>query len=118
MMIPNIGSRARTFYNQLKKVALQVKRPIVKYSTALAGYLIKLFRSDGLQVNTTLLDHLIDRVSSLKQRNAELEYALNLETISAIYDYEKAGKLYTEIAQIRKTLNIILTPAISVRSER
>jgi hypothetical protein len=47
----------------------------------------------------------------LLQRNQDLEYAINLESISMIEKYESDGKLLSVINDIRRSLSRVLNPA-------
>jgi len=47
----------------------------------------------------------------LTERNNELEYAINLESISRIEGLEAQNKLYSAIDDVRRSLTRILTPA-------
>jgi ribosome-associated translation inhibitor RaiA len=47
----------------------------------------------------------------LTERNNELEYAINLESISRVEGLEAQNKLYSAIDDVRRSLTRILTPA-------
>jgi len=52
-----------------------------------------------------------DKVQRLEERNVELEYAINLESISMIQSYEEQDKLFNAIDDVRRSLTRILNPA-------
>ena len=47
----------------------------------------------------------------LQERNDELEYAINLETISMLEKYQAEDKLFGAITDVRRSLTRILNPA-------
>lgn len=47
----------------------------------------------------------------LAERNNDLEYAINLESISMIEDYQQRNKLFSAIDDVRRSLSRILEPA-------
>ena len=51
------------------------------------------------------------KLQRLEERNVELEYAINLESISMIQGYEEQNKLYSAIDDVRRSLTRILNPA-------
>ncbi|MHA1277195.1 MAG: hypothetical protein ACTSQ8_08410 [Candidatus Helarchaeota archaeon] len=46
----------------------------------------------------------------LMERNHELEYAINLESISMIESYQERGKLFNAIDDVRRSLTRVLNP--------
>jgi hypothetical protein len=62
---------------------------------------------DLINVNVELRGQL----QKVNQRNQELEYALNLESVSMIEDYDAQDKLYSAIDDVRRSLSRILNPA-------
>ena len=51
------------------------------------------------------------QVDQLQERNDELEYAINLESISMLEKYQAQGKLFSAINNVRRSLTRILNPA-------
>jgi ribosome-associated translation inhibitor RaiA len=61
-----------------------------------------------------LLSHnaeLRGQLQKVNARNEELEYAINLESVSMIEDYDSHDKLYTAIDDVRRSLTRILNSA-------
>ncbi len=52
-----------------------------------------------------------EQLQKIQARNQELEYAINLESVSMIEDYDTRDKLYTAIDDVRRSLTRILNPA-------
>ena len=57
------------------------------------------------------VEDLIEVNRKLLERNAELEYAINLESISMIEGYQAQNKLFSAIDDVRRSLTRILNPA-------
>jgi len=59
------------------------------------------------------MDHtnLLKKYEKLQARNQDLEYAINLESISMIEAYQERDKLFSAIDDVRRSLTRILNPA-------
>ena len=51
------------------------------------------------------------KLQKIEARNQEVEYALNLESVSMIEGYDERDKLYSAIDDVRRSLTRILNPA-------
>lgn len=54
---------------------------------------------------------LTNEIRQLRVRNEELEYAINLESISMLEKYQEQGKLFQAIDAVRRSLTRVLYPA-------
>ncbi|MHA1266182.1 MAG: hypothetical protein ACTSRS_13195 [Candidatus Helarchaeota archaeon] len=64
-----------------------------------------------LEKEVTRLQERLVEMDRLAERNEELEYALNLESISMLEKYQSQDKLFNAIEDVRRSLTRILNPA-------
>ena len=74
---------------------------------------VSLFRKQEQQLADLISDkvELREQLQKVQARNQELEYAINLESVSMIEGYDARDKLYTAIDDVRRSLTRILNTA-------
>ena len=85
---------------------------LLLHNQTLEGHVSRL-REKEKRLEDVMLDNfdLRSKLQKLEQRNQEVEYALNLESISMIEGYDARDKLYTAIDDVRRSLTRILNTA-------
>jgi len=85
---------------------------LLLHNQTIEGHVSRL-REKEKRLEDVMLDNfeLRTKLQKLEERNQEVEYALNLESISMIEGYDERDKLYTAIDDVRRSLTRILNSA-------
>jgi len=98
----------RQFYNQYRIV---LRKNGAQYSDLKRMQIINEDLAEELGKLVQINYDLKLQVDQLQERNDELEYAINLESISMLEKYQAQGKLFSAINNVRRSLTRILNPA-------